>query len=444
MRQSTSTESGAAGNRRAFRRAAAVVAAAIALTTGALVLGGAPQDDSSGGPRRPLAGAGPAGVPALQAHLKAQPKDHAAWAGLAAAYIEQARTTGDPSRYPEAERALDRSLRLRPGGGNDAALAGRAALAAARHDFPAALSAARRALAVNPYSERALATRVDALVELGRYDAAMRAAKTADLRRPGVPVFTRYAYVLELRGDVTGARRVLTRAADSARAPGDIAYVATQLGQLAWSQGQYATARRHYATALRAEPGSIAALSGRARTLAATGDTNAAIRDLRTVVQKAPLPSELALLGELYEATGRDRAAREQYRLIDDWAALARAAGVSADLDTAVAAADHGDPAVALRAARAEWQRRQTVHTADALAWALHANGRDREALRYARVATAQGYRWAPFMYHRAVIEGSQGMRKPLAAHLRQALEWNPAFSVTDAPRARKTLEGLR
>ena len=63
---------------------------------------------------------------------------------------------GDPSRYPQAEKALDRSLALRPRTTTRRS-PGRAALAAARHDFRGALRYADRALKENPYSERALA-----------------------------------------------------------------------------------------------------------------------------------------------------------------------------------------------------------------------------------------------------------------------------------------------
>lgn len=51
------------------------------------------------------------------------------------------------------------------------------------------------------------------------------------------------------------------------------------------------------------------------------------------------------------------------------------------------------------------------MHTADALAWALHVNGRDAEALPYAHRATATGYRNAAFLYHRGVIELATGHR---------------------------------
>ncbi|MHA5051675.1 tetratricopeptide repeat protein [Streptomyces sp. SD15] len=422
---------------------------AVALTAGAVVLG-AVRDDSGGPVTSAAAGYSPqllasgdldASITSLQAHLRAQPKDYGGWATLGLAYVEQARTQGDPSRYPQAQQALDRSLKLRPD--NDPALAGRAALAAARHDFTGALKYADDALKQNPYSERALSSRIDALVELGRYADASKAADLADSRRPGVPVFTRYAYVHELRGDVKTARRVLEQALDTATTRGDISYVATALGQLAWNQGEYADALTYYARALAADDAYLPALEGRARAQDAQGDRAAAIRGMELVVERYPLPQPLGELGELYEARGQKgdaQKARDQYALVDAWVSLARAGGVNADLDTALAAADHGDRTTALKAARAEWDRRHTVHTADALAWALHVNGRDAEALPYARKATATGYRNASFLYHRGMIERATGHAKEARASLKAALDLNAGFSPLGARAAREAL----
>ncbi|ANB05558.1 hypothetical protein SAM40697_1598 [Streptomyces ambofaciens] len=436
----------AIARRRGAGRAGCAVLLAVALTAGSVALGGVREDRDGvaagaarGGPG-PLSAAGPdAGVPALQARLRAQPRDFGGWAALGLAHVEQARTDGDPSRYPRAEQALRRSLDLNPG--NDQALAGHAALAAARHAFTDALAYADRALVANPYNERALCSRIDALVELGRYADAARAADTADARRPGVPVFTRYAYVRELHGEVGTARRVLEQALAAASSPADVAYVATQLGRLAWDQGDHGAALRHYARALAADDTHLPALEGRARVKAASGDRAGAVRDLEAVVARHPLPGPLVALGELYEVRGETAKAREQYALVDAWTALARAGGVDVDLDTALAAADHGDRDAALRAARAEWDRRRTVHTADALAWALHVNGRDEEALPYARRASATGYRNAVFLHHLGMIERAVGREEDARRHLSAALDLNPGFSPLGAREARAALK---
>ncbi|MER6997281.1 hypothetical protein [Streptomyces sp. NPDC000410] len=411
----------------AWRLVAGVAGLALALTAAGAVVGG----EGPEGPEGPAAPAAAAG------------RDPGAWAELGAGYVEEARVSGDPSRYTRAEDAFARSLRLRQADDNPEALAGRGALAAARHDFPAALRDAERALAVNPYSERALAVRIDALVELGRYGEALSAARQADARRPGIPVFTRFAYVHELRGDAKEARRILELALSSAARPADIAYTATALGQLAWNEGAYEEALRHCAHALRAEPGNLEARECRARALAGTGDPAGATREFEEIVERSPLPGRLVALGELYEAGGERRRAEQQYAVVGTWTGLARAGGVNPDLDTALAAADHGDRAEALRAARAEWQRRRTVHTEDALAWALHRSGRSKEALAHAGRATSTGYRNATFLYHRGMIQRAVGDKAGARASLSRALALNPAFSPLGSREARRALDAL-
>ncbi|MFG2967113.1 tetratricopeptide repeat protein [Streptomyces sp. NPDC048288] len=425
---------------------------AIALTGGAIAFGAsgnsgtAPMASSSAvSPGLLASGSLDASIASLQAHLRTQPKDSDSWATLGLAYVEQARTKGDPSRYPQAEKSLKRALQITPG--NDQALAGEAALAAARHEFAQALTYADQALKQNPYSADALSSRIDALVELGRYDDAAKAADLADRRKPGVPVFTRYAYVRELRGDVKTARQVLRQALATATSKGDIAYVSAQLGLLAWNQGDYKSALDYYARALTADENYLPALEGRARAQAATGDRADAIKGMELVVSRYPLPQPLVELGELYEdrgAEGDKAKAEDQYALVEAWIALARANGVNADLDTALAAADHGDKAEALKAARAEWARRHTVHTADALAWALHVNGQDKEALPYARQASATGYRNASFSYHLGIIELANGQKAAGRAALTKALKLNPGFSPLGARAARKALEASK
>ncbi|TDD25381.1 hypothetical protein E1287_37360 [Actinomadura sp. KC06] len=366
----------------------------------------------------PASGPASAGIAGLQKRLREQPRDAAGWASLGFAYVEKARVTGDTTYYPKADGVLRRSLKEAPE--NDAALAGLGALAAARHDFHGALRYADRALKANPYGQRAAAVRVDALVELGRYDDALAAARRADARRPGIPIFTRLAYVRELRGEVREARRVLGLARGSAIDPGDRAYIATQLGELAWNDGDLDLAGREYAEALRVSPGYLPALDGQARVRAARGDVKGALADRAELVRRLPLPEYLAEYGELLESAGRPDEAKRQYAVAAAWARIAKANGVDADLETALFESDHGDPKAALRAARAEYDRRCpgsrgrevqqcSVHAADALAWALHVNGRDEEALPYARQAVATGYRRPQFRAHLDVIEKALG-----------------------------------
>ncbi|MFJ6945689.1 hypothetical protein ACISU4_13770, partial [Streptomyces wuyuanensis] len=104
--------------RSGWRLGAGVVGLAFVLTAAGAVLGG--PDDAPAAPAAAgtvLSGAAPGqGVRVLQDRLKAQPEDAGAWAALGAAYVEEARVSGDPSRYPQAEEAFARSLESLPEG----------------------------------------------------------------------------------------------------------------------------------------------------------------------------------------------------------------------------------------------------------------------------------------------------------------------------------------
>jgi tetratricopeptide (TPR) repeat protein len=380
-------------------------------------------------------------VAGLQEHLRAQPRDVHGWATLGIGYVEQGRLSADPTYYPKAQAAFGRARALRAD--DDLALAGLGALAAARHDFAAALRWADRSLAVNPYGAKAHAVRVDALVELGRYPEAVTAARAADAAQPGLPTFARLSYLEELHGDLAGARSLMHRAAAAAQSPDDLAFAHTHLGDLARLSGDLVSAEREYAAALAAQPSYLPATVGRARLALSRGETGDALSLLEEVARRMPLPEHIVLLGETYEALGRDSEAEAQYAVVRTAIALAGHNGVGTDLETAVFEADHGDAPAALAAARREWARRHSVHAADALAWALHANGHDRAALSYARAATRLGTRDAGLLYHRGMIERSLGLRRDAGAHLTEALRVDPGFSPLRAARARAALARL-
>jgi tetratricopeptide (TPR) repeat protein len=397
--------------------------------------GGTPADRDTAAPARVAGRAAPAApaldpaavagvdpsdlVGTLQARLRHVPGDHRAWSTLALAYVEQARITADPTFYAKADRALARAAALAPT--DSVLLTARATLAAARHEFTTALRSSTAALRVNPYSGPAEAIRSDALTELGRYPAARRAAHRADDLDPGPSTFARLSYQAELRGDLTAATRLMRLSQQAAgTSASSYAFATFHLGELARAAGRPGPAAHHYRNALHADPAYLPALAGQARLAVARGDLATAERAYLRVVRGLPLIEYVVELGELYDATGRPGQARQQYAVATASARLAAANGVAGDLETALFQADHGRPAVALSAARSEWQGRQSIHTADALGWALHAAGRDRAALRFARLATRLGTRDARLVFHLGAIEAALGVPSA-GAHLRDA-----------------------
>lgn len=375
----------------------------------------------------------------LQGRVRDSPSDAASWAELGAAYIQQGRVTGDPSHYPRAEGALQQSLTLAPED-NWQAMSGMGALANARHDFRAALRWARRAAAVNPYDATVDGVTDDALTQLGDYEGAMRAVRRMLRTSPGIAAFTRAAYHYEQSGDVPGARRALRRALDEATEPHDVAFCRYHLGELAFDNGDPRAALEQYRTGLAADPRSGPLLAGRAKAQAALGRTADALRDYATVTTRVPDPQYVLEYAELLQALGRDDEAARQFEVLAAQQRIQAANGVVDDLTAAVVEADHGSASAAVRHAEAEWSRRRSVLVEDALAWALHRAGRDREALPHARRADRLGWRNATFRYHLGMIELSLGHRAAARRDLDAALDINPHFSQLHAPIARRAL----
>ena len=89
--------------------------------------------------------------------------------------------------------------------------------------------------------------------------------------------------------------------------------------------------------------------------------------------------------------------------------------------------------------------RRQSVFSADALAWALHAAGRDAEALPLVERAGALGRRDADGGLPPRDDPGrARPHRRGAPAALERALATNPHFSPLHARTARQTLDALR
>ena len=381
-------------------------------------------------------------IAALQQRLQDSPDDAESLSSLGLAYVQQARITVDPSYYPKAEAALQTSLELQPEGNSDA-LIGMAALTAARHDFDASLRWAERALAASPGTAAAYGVVGDAQLELGRYEAAFDSFQRMVDTRPDLSSYARVSYARELLGDVRGAVVAMEAARRVAGTPADQAWTSFQLGELAFNAGRIDEAGREYRRGAQSDPTFVANMAGLAKVAWARGDHEEAIERYEDVVTRLPLPEHVIALGDAYAATGDAAAAEARFDLVRVEQQLFTSNGVNTDLELALFDSDHGEPEAALRAARAEWQRRESVHVADALGWALYANDRPEQAWPYAERALALGTRNASFLYHAGMIKLALGDRSGARSLLADALAANPHFSIQHADDAATTLERL-
>ncbi|MEC3980386.1 tetratricopeptide repeat protein [Amycolatopsis sp. H20-H5] len=382
-------------------------------------------------------------ITVAQDKLRRTPQDPLTWAQLGSAYVEQSRITADPAYYPKAQGALEKSLQQQPEG-NGPALIGMGALANARHDFAAAKGWAERARAVLPDTAEVYGVLADAQTQLGDAGAATDAVQQMLDRKPGVSAFTRASYDFELHGRVDEAKQALERAVGDATGPSDVAFCRYYLGELAFNSGKLDEAAAEYDNGLAADPQNVSLLQGKAKIAAARGKLADAITGYQEIVTRVPLPQYLQEYAELLLVAGRQAEAQQQFAVLDGQQRLFAAAGVTDDLTASAIAADRGDKAGALSHAQAEWGRRQNVLVADALAWALHLNGRDAEALTYADRAAALGWHNAGFAYHRGVILAGLGRKAEAVTSLTGALQTNPYFSPLHTPEAQRALDELK
>jgi tetratricopeptide (TPR) repeat protein len=379
---------------------------------------------------------------ALQDKLHARPGDAGTWAELGATYTELARAGADPSYYVKAQGALEESLKIKPLDNGEAML-GQGALANARHDFAAARDWGLKAREVRPASAEVQGVLVDAYTELGD-DAAATAAlqRMLDLR-PGVASFTRASYHFETHGRIDEAKDALDRALTAASTSDERVFCHYYLGELAFNRGDLDEAARQYDQGLALNPQDVTSLQGKAKVAGARGEFDEALDGYQQVVNRVPVPHYLLEYAELLDQAGRKPEAAAQYTVLAEQKKLLAAQGANDDLTLTTVAADHGDPAEALALAEAEWGRRQSVLAADAMAWALHVNGRDAEALGFSDTAAALGWRNATFSFHRGMILAALGRGPEAHSALTEALSVNPYFSPLHAPTARTKLAEL-
>src|SRR5262249_55582617 len=141
-------------------------------------------------------------------------------------------------------------------------------------------------------------------------------------------------------GKAIKAMKLAIDAATGAREP--TAWTHVQLGKLYFNHGRYGLALREAELANHIFPNYAYGLDAQAQAEAALGHVPTAIRLENEAVNLIPLPQYVALLGDLYRATGRPRLARAQYALIGAIERLLRANGVRTDLEIALFDADHG------------------------------------------------------------------------------------------------------
>lgn len=367
-------------------------------------------------------------IQTLQEKLKRDPENADHRAALGHAYLQKARETGDPTLYAQADVLFDQVLRNSPTH-TDAEI-GRASLALSRHEFEQARDIALRVIARTPNLATPYGVLTDALVELGDYEEAIRAADRMASLKPNLSSYSRISYLRELMGDVEGAESAM-RMAVEAGAPDaeNTAWCIVQLGNLYLNSGRAELAELAFNAALERFPNYVHALAGLARVHVSRGKFESAADLYQRAAQRVPLPEFLIGLAEVYERTGQKTEASRQHELLTAIEEIYRANDVQIDGDLALFETGR-NPERGLAMARAEWDRRKSVKVADTYAWALFRAGKLHEASEIMAQARRLGTKDPLMLFHASQIAQAMGRVDEARALALESARLNPGIAA--------------
>ena len=374
-------------------------------------------------------------VTELQASARASPASSVAWLRLGHAWMRHARAACDPGAHLAAAACVQLARALAP---EDPAIGALDAMVLLdMHRFRDARDAASAVLAVDNRQLDALAVLSDASVELGDIDAAADAVQTMVDARPGLPSYSRVAYLRWLLGDVDGAEEGMQLAASAgdARDPDPLAWILVQWATLRWNVGDLDGAAMRADEALALVADHPAALLLKARIALAHSRPDDAVRLVERAEVLAPLAETAWLLGDAREAAGDPAGAALAFETLrrrgrDDARTLA-----SFDATKGVDTAD------ALRLIEGELQTRAGTATEDVHGWLLYRGGRFDEALAASNRAIHWGTKEPTLLYHAGAIRIARGQIAEGVALVREALRLNPHFDPTGATEAARLIE---
>jgi tetratricopeptide (TPR) repeat protein len=369
------------------------------------------------------------------------PKDFEAYNALALALSRRARETSDVKFYTQAEETLQKSFEVSPDNFDGQRI--HVWLLLGKHEFAAALEAAKKLNQKVPDDVMLYGFLTDANVELGNYKDAETAAQwMLDLKPGNTPGLTRAAYLRELYGDIDGSLELMNMAYQSTP-PGeaeDGAWIVTQMAHLNLAIGKIDEAEKLSQQALTMFPGYHYALGNLAKVRIQQKRYDEAVELLRQRYAAAPHAENLYDLAQALQLVGKTEDASKAFAEFEQKSLLETNRGDNSNHELIFYYADYAKQSEkALEVAQREIARRHDVFTLDSYAWALYENGQYAEARKQIEKALAVGIRDAKIFRHAGEIALKSGDKTAAENYLREAAELNTVGS----DQARITLASL-
>ena len=366
-------------------------------------------------------------------------------AHLSALYLARGRETGDPRDAILAEEAARRSIRNRKERNGAASQVLQTALLA-QHRFDEALPLAVAARDADPQNAGLRAALGDIQMEMGMYDSARVsfAAVHAPVGDPATaPRLARWA---EIEGQPDKARRLLHAALSTVQKLPEVpreqlAWYWLRIGDVELRTGHPVAADSAYREGLAVHPDDYRLLAAIAHSALVQQNWKRAITFGERAIAVTLDPATLGILSDAYAALG-DSAKSADYAHVLDVAVLKQPGAYHRAWSLFLLDHDRHVTTVS-RKIEQELRTRKDIYAYDLLAWSLHKQGRDVQAVAAMRLALREGTQDAQLLFHSGMIEHALGHDDIARAQLTKALAINAYFHPVQPIEARATLAAL-
>ena len=336
------------------------------------------------------------------------PADYITPEKLGEAYLQKSRESGDLSYLLKAEKALKKSLALKPN--HTQAMNWLAYVYCMEHRFNAAITLGEATLKLLPDDGFSFGILGDSYLELGHFEKAESTYLKAMELAPGMFSFARWAHFQFMKGDIPAAVEFYKQALDDAqrtiRAPAHIAWCQTQLGYLYFRIGKIETAEALYLDAIKTFPAGNAPLEYLAELRATQDKFDEAAQLYEKALTIAPRPETYQALGDMWAFAGKPEKGEPLIlKAADMYLESVNEGNIHYYHHLAGLYSDSRKmPDEALRWARKDVDVRQGVYALDCLAWAHYVKGDFKEAAADITKALAFGTRDSHLYYHASMI----------------------------------------
>ncbi len=254
--------------------------------------------------------------------LKKDPDDLKQYITLASVFISEGRITGNNTYYGNAAVQMLDKVSATTTGNKDLvfqALSLKSAVLLNMHQFSDALATAQQGAAINSTNAGIFGALVDANVEMGNYQEAVKDCDRMMSIRPDLRSYSRASYLRQIFGQNSGAKEAMHMAVE-AGLPGQESteWARTNLGDLYLNTGNLDSASILYRSSLVYRPDYPFALIGLARVEKAKKDYDAALGYARKAIQARSEVSFVALLADIYELKGDAQKAKQTRKDVID------------------------------------------------------------------------------------------------------------------------------